>query len=397
MARWHARRSAVRANFLIRAKGLSADERRALRQEQALHGDVLMLPVAGDAMRGRMLTLLAWLRLAPQLFASARFICKGDDDVYIVTHELEAMLALAAAEHPGPQRDDGYAAHHGSAAVPPGRANGSRFVLHGMVVWHSWNVRHFVPHSFSYSYSPAVASLAIRYAAGQTHLARSPDERARLERCKTGGARFCEWCPTEGECAGPFPFVTGWLISMSAALATEIGHSAEVNAEAQRAMRLTRRWGPPILEDVWLGACIHRFLRHLPVRFVAMDAAHRFNGDWPERCMLAHARRCEARRRRDPAARCPPPTRNCGYEFNTTVVYHSKAMRELHQHVMHDPGAHATPQPSLKCDGALFPPRSLATGGRRVRYYDREEANMQIYVRNERRAATTALCAIIEV
>ena len=69
--------------------------------------------------------------------------------------------------------------------------------------------------------------------------------------------------------------------------------------------------------------------------------------------MLAHARRCEARIRHGPTTRCSPPKRNCGYEFNTTVVYHSKAMRELHQHIMRDPGAHASPRPN---------PASSATG-----------------------------------
>jgi len=107
---------------------------------------------------------------------------------------------------------------------------------------------------------------------------------------------------------------------------------------------------------VWLGSVVHRALADWPVLWVQMDFAHQFNGDWPAVC------RAEKR------------PRSCGYEFNTTVVYHNKRTRKVHAHVAGEAGAHVPPQPALKCAASA-----------EWRYLNHHMANFAEYVRRERR------------
>lgn len=250
----------VAVRFLIRAVGLSPDAQAQMQQEQAAHRDVLMLPVASSKRhppKGRVLSLHSWFKQASVLFPKATWICKADDDVYIVAVDWEAQLRLIAAGKP------------------------DRAIVHGKVVWHNWNVEQFMPHSFDFSYNPSNWRRVIDYLAGDASKAHGADERHRFEVCRKRGAQACEWCPTERECTGPFPFVTGWLMTLSAPLARALATSEAVEAEVGRATRLDRSWGPPILEDVWLGSAVHRLLPTTPVTWVQMDFAHQFNGDWP--------------------------------------------------------------------------------------------------------------------
>ena len=86
--------STVHVRFLIRAGGMARSTRVALRSEGA---DVLLLRrVAAEehVIRGRVLVLLEWLRLSRQLYPTARWVCKADDDSYIVTPDWEAHLRL---------------------------------------------------------------------------------------------------------------------------------------------------------------------------------------------------------------------------------------------------------------------------------------------------------------
>jgi len=339
--------STLVVRFLIRAGGLHPDMLAEAKREQDEHGDMTFLPVASEhgspPQRGRVLTLHAWTRRATAVCPTARWVSKADDDVYIVTVDWEAQLRMIAAGREG------------------------RAMVHGKVVWHNWNVEHFVPHSFDYSYNPDNWRRVIDYLGGDESRARFPDERRRFELCRTHGARQCEWCPAEAECTGPFPFPTGWLLTMSAPLARALAGSSAVEAEVARAERLNRSWGGPLLEDVWLGSVVHRLLADMPVLWVQMDFAHQFNGDWPAVC------RAEKR------------ARSCGYEFNTTVVYHNKRTRKVHAHVAGEAGAHVPPQPALKC-----------TASAKWRYLNHHMANFAEYVRRERRPSGSGLCVLYE-
>tara|TARA_B110001452_G_C15219688_1_gene422825 strand:+ start:34 stop:1218 length:1185 start_codon:yes stop_codon:yes gene_type:complete len=339
--------STVVVRFLVRALGLEPTVLAEAQQEHAVHKDVLMLPVASghtdQPPRGRVLTLHAWMKSATTVCPTARWVCKADDDVYIVTVDWEAQLRL----------------------IRPLRENSA--IMHGKIVWHNWNVDSFMPHSFDYSYNWDHWRRVIDYLGGNARRARGEEERKRFEVCRKQGARRCEWCTTEAECTGPFPFVTGWLITMSAPLAQALANSSAVEAEVERAQRLSRNWGPPILEDVWLGSVVHRMLADRPVLFVQMDFAHQFNGDWPSVC--------EAEKR----------ARNCGFEFNTTIVYHNKRTRMVHKHVTQEAGAHVPPQPALKCAASS-----------EVKYLNGQIGNFAEYVRRAQRPRGSGLCVLLE-
>ena len=88
--------------FLVRALGLKPARRQQLDQEQAAHGDLVQLQVEGGThrdslnfvMRGRLLSLLGWLREAPRLCPAAEWIAKADDDAYVLTRDWAAQLRL---------------------------------------------------------------------------------------------------------------------------------------------------------------------------------------------------------------------------------------------------------------------------------------------------------------
>ena len=339
--------SSVVVKFLVRALGLEPAVLADVQREHGEHSDMISLRVASGhtslPQRGRVLTLHAWTKRATDVCPTARWVCKADDDVYVVTVDWEAQLRLIGA----------------------GREHSA--IMHGKVVWHNWNIDSFTPHSFDYSYNRDNWRRVIDYLGGNERRARGADERKRFELCSKHGARRCEWCTTEAECTGPFPFVTGWLITMSAHLARALANSSAVEAEVARAQRLSRAWGPPILEDVWLGSVVHRMMADQPVTFVQMDFAHQFNGDWPSVC--------EAEK----------TARNCGFEFNTTVVYHNKRTRMVHKHVTREAGAHVPPMPALKCAASS-----------QVKYLNGAMGNFAEYVRTARRPSGSGLCVLHE-
>jgi len=216
-----------------------------------------------------------------------------------------------------------------------------------------------------------------------------PAERAALERCQRQGAAYCEWCPRADECAGPFPFVTGWLITLSRPLAKALATSTRVAADVQKAFRLNRtearvaaalrmeRLGggrppgtAPILEDIWLGSVVHRFLSaSLPITVVQMDSTHFFNGNWPARCQRLHV------------------SRRCGYEWNTTIVYHHKEPRAVHRHVQ-SPWAHEQSRPAVQC--------SDDSQGARYRYLLDEMHGYRRYVKEHGGSPDAAYCVVFE-
>eukprot|EP00966_Prymnesium_polylepis_P298276 6892289-Prymnesium_polylepis.1 len=93
-------------------------------------------------------------------------------------------------------------------------------------------------------------------------------------------------------------------------------------------MLVNRTWGPPQLEDVWLGSLLHRFFGKAPLTLATMGQDYAFNGGW-------HTGK--------------------GMEFNTTILYHNK--HELPLIRGHVESSHSTGHPTLQCseNQALLP------------------------------------------
>ncbi|XP_001376070.3 beta-1,3-galactosyltransferase 6 [Monodelphis domestica] len=70
----------VWARFVVGTAGLAAPERRALEREQALHGDLLLLPVrdAYENLTAKVLAMFAWL----DEHVAFDFVLKADDDTF---------------------------------------------------------------------------------------------------------------------------------------------------------------------------------------------------------------------------------------------------------------------------------------------------------------------------
>ena len=298
------------ARFLVRAGSLRADRRRALLHEpNSTDGDLLRLPVAAHEERdGRILTLLAWFRMAPAICPSARWVAKSDDDTYI--------------DAPG------WTAH--LRAIDASRGVSSLAVF-GAVYWHTWNTQHFMGHSFDWAYNPREARRAIDYLEGGD-ASRAPNSGYRdvLERCRREGARGCGWCPVAANCSGPYPFVSGWLISLSAELAWRLAASPSVHEEEHGARRAAAEGpdlGKPMFEDMWLGSAIDRFVRDAPVTFVSSvhttpSHAYFLNGEY-ERARGGRV----------------------GW-VNSTFVFHNPHFRRIQKQLQR---AHEATRPRVRC------------------------------------------------
>ena len=305
--------AAVIVKFIVRSLGLPRNTGSQLDAEQTTHGDLLYLKVdaAQHRLRGRILALHAWLRLSKLVCPSCEWVCKADDDTHLVLPSL--ALALGAIR-----------ARLGDAPV-----------LAGHVRWHTWNTRHFMHHTYFGTYDRRTASearRAIRYnravRRGSKAVASTAALQRALARCSPDGPLTgCGWCPTDAECTGPFPFAVGWLISLSASLARELASSHRLAAEIRASLAVNRSWGPPMMEDIWLGSALHRFYCSLPfepaITIVSLPEMYVFNGGW-------HTGR--------------------GLEFNTSFVYHNK--HELPLIAEHVRASHRTPRPRLQCAAA---------------------------------------------
>ena len=321
------------AKFLIRSIGLPPAVLARLKGEENEHADMVwqQIDASEHRLRGRVLALWHWLSDALDICPAAQWVSKADDDVYIVVPDWEAQLRLL-------------------------HSLGRRRVVHGNLAWSTWNTRQFMHHTWfplckplscqpnsqekmpfprfcPDSQTPTLADSklartewrrAADYFAGDQSRANTPWLRKAMTRCKPGGVlRGCSFCPTVAECSGPFPYPTGWLFSLSRELAKDLSALREVSADIRRAMQVNRTlWGPPMLEDVWLGSLLHRFLGQAPLTFAAMGQDFYFNGGW-------HTGK--------------------GMEFNTTIVYHNKHELPLIQR--HVELSHSAGKPILQCSG----------------------------------------------
>ena len=355
----------VAVRFLLRAVGLPVATRARLDDEQRTQGDLLFMRVSAreHRLRGRILALHAWLRMALVVCPVCKWVCKADDDTHVTTHGLRLVL----------QEVDGRLGVRARALV-------------GHLAWHTWNKFEFMHHSYYGAYDRNVlreSRRAIEWfgKSGADAAATDPKLRRALERCRPGGPLTgCGWCPTEEECDGPFPFAVGWLIGLSSALAAELRASELVWREVHRALpSVNRSWGPPAMEDIWLGSVLHRSSctraesresrregRSEPLTLVSLPTPYAFNGGW-------HTGR--------------------GMEYNTTWLYHNKHELPLiseHARV----AASEPPHPALQCAGDVS---SAAEDGRLWPYAAQQVRAHRRYMRELRcDDGAQRWCAVVE-
>ena len=266
---------ALQVRFVVRLPpALNDRQRREIREEQNTNQDLLLLrtglvAIAQDELHGRVLALHGWLRRAPRLFPSASWICKADDDAYIVPASFLHQLAHMQAE-----------------GLPPKDTS----VLHGWLGWSAWNPKTFIPYVGS--------SFELNACEG-----------------KLGQ-------PGWEDCVGPFPFVSGWLISMSAHLASRLAQSRVVRADVARMVKtLHRPWC--VLEDIWLGYQLHNSTEFGGVSWVGAEHGNVFNGINAGRTFASPEK-----------------------AHKTTYVYHHRDIMSAHLHASR---AHTRPLPQLQC------------------------------------------------
>lgn len=226
----------VHTRFVVRALHAPARLHRQLSAEQRTHSDILEVSVPWNEtrLRGPVLTLAAWIRHAASQLPSARYIAKVDDDSYLHAPGLAELLR--------------------STLHPSLGAHAMAYI--GTLTWYSWYAEQWDRCGFGWSWNGANAM-------GQfcrNHTWAS-------QRC---GAHGC------GPAVGPFPFAAGYLIIVSAPLASAISSSPALDVEERRltiARGLVTHKGfrhTQIFEDVWLGSFVHRFLPRAPVAFVQL-------------------------------------------------------------------------------------------------------------------------------
>ena len=215
----------VCANFVVRARHVPMHMDSLLHAEATAHGnDILRVDVPWNEtrMRGPILTLAAWVRHASLHFPMARYVAKVDDDSYLHAPGLANMLR-SSVEHAAPL------AH----------------TYMGTLTWYSWFANKWDRCGFGWTWQGSM---------GMGHNCRNNTWAS--QRCVDG-------C---GPASGPFPFAAGYLIILSAPLATAIASSPALDEEMRRlssASVLHTHKGyrhTQIFEDVWLGSFVHRFI-----------------------------------------------------------------------------------------------------------------------------------------
>ena len=214
---------AVVVKFVIRSASAPQWLDSQLLEEQQVYGDLLRVAVQWNETRlkGPALSFGKWLDHAVIAYASSRFIAKMDDDAYCHAPRLEALLHATVAQ-----------------------VSRSDRVYMGSVSWFNWFPRVFERSGYGWGYSMA-------------HKNGLYCKNLTLATARCGG----HGC---GTCVGPFPFVSGYLVILSASLAIELQQSTVMADDVRRlhvATSLVSRNGDPqvkVMEDIWLGSVLER-------------------------------------------------------------------------------------------------------------------------------------------
>ena len=179
---WAGDGGTVTAHFVLRSGGAPPWLDTQLRYEEMRFRDILRVDVPWNEgrLKGPVLTLAAFITHAAHV-AAARYIAKVDDDAYINVRELAALTRRLDVTVPG------------------------RMHYMGMLTWSSWFPNAWDRVGFGWRHAEAVR--AARKCQNASWASR---------RCGSG-------C---GVCAGPFPFMAGYLIGLSMPLAAHIAGAA---------------------------------------------------------------------------------------------------------------------------------------------------------------------------
>lgn len=208
-----------------------------LQLEERRYSDTVCLEVAHNEtrLRGPVLMLAAWLAHAPRAFPTARFVAKVDDDSYVHLPRLVGLLRNVPTAYPSASR-----------------------VYIGKLAWFHWHPTIFEHAGFGYERTLANAAGSV---------------------CRNASS---ETARRYGACVGPFPFAAGFLIVLSAPLASALATSAGMRADIdrlRRASRLSKLNGKrqiQVMEDVWLASLLYRFPAELgPVSYVTLGEGGR--------------------------------------------------------------------------------------------------------------------------
>ena len=227
----------VAARFALRCLDAPPWLEHMLQLEERRYSDTVCLGVAHNEtrLRGPVLMLAAWLAHAPRAFPTARFVAKVDDDSYVHLPRLVGLLRNVPTAYP---------------SVP--------HVYIGKLAWFHWHAAIFEHAGFGYERTLANA-------AGRV--------------CRNASS---ETARRYGACVGPFPFAAGYLIVLSAPLASALTASTGMRADVdrlRRASRLSKLNGKrqiQVMEDVWLASLLYRFPAQLgPVSYVTLGEGGR--------------------------------------------------------------------------------------------------------------------------
>lgn len=267
-------------HFVVRALHSPASVEAMLTLEQQMYGDVVRVDVPWNEtrLRGPVLSVAAWFTYAVRHLSSARFIAKLDDDAYVRSPHVEALLRSVLRSTPTPER-----------------------VYLGAMSWFHWYPKIFERSGFGWSYT--MSWMLGRHCRNLT---------SSEERCLNKGC---------GACVGPFPFASGFLSLLSTPLVadlleTAVDHSGSVlvgdgmstsvprtaasaapsplgsnsagdstpsvnrvlhddlsRLRAVRGILPTRTGGRQVkvMEDIWIGSLLFRQPPARPVTYVALS------------------------------------------------------------------------------------------------------------------------------
>ena len=120
---------------------------------------MLYLPVDANAsgLQARVLSLYAWLQAAPLRYPHAFWICKADDDVYIVLSDWLSQLRLIESSRR-------------AAALLARRDPAEEAIVHGKILFHNMDAAAFTPKSFSHVASTLTPTVIVTESFAHTGL-----------------------------------------------------------------------------------------------------------------------------------------------------------------------------------------------------------------------------------
>ena len=275
--------ASIRAHFVLRCGGLAPATVAAIATENASASDLLCasVPASDGRVRGPLLALWWWLRYAYHAYPHAQFVGKADDDVFVHLPDAEQLLR-AIPPSLAPNALLGVIMYFQLTTFPNDRRIASPYEIHsfGSTAQHSRN--HKTPaalrcdaeledagalvtggkngttRSFTSSTSTSSDTSSTSTSSGPSSLVARPSGTA-----PPGGKR----------CYGPFPLPCGPFWAIGRGVLRALTRADSQVAEDLATIRALPSSNHRILDDVWLGSILWRFVGGaLPVALFTIDA-----------------------------------------------------------------------------------------------------------------------------